>query len=227
MKIRKSGILAFSALVVFGASEANAQDDMRRRGQGFQRGADYETVMSLRERLELTDEQIANLDALRRGSVERRNVDRAEMEEMRSQLRAGQIRQSEMMAFLEDRRDAAADRSEDRRASLEDVLNETQLEAIDNARMRAGAAARRGAISRRNGGGAARGQGFRNSRRSGGGQGQGFRGQRGPRGGEGQGFRGPRRPGGEAEGSPGSAGEPDQEPSALEAPPENGVVGSR
>jgi len=226
MKLRKSGILAFSALVVFGASEANAQDDMRRRGQAFQRGVDYETVMSLRERLELTDEQIASLDALRRGSVERRNVDRAEMEEMRSQLRAGQIRQSEMMAFLEDRRDAAADRSEDRRASLEGVLNETQLEAIDNARMRAGAAARRGA-SVRNGRDAARGQGLQNSRGSRGGQGQGFRGQRGPRGGQGQGFRGPRRPGGEGELSPGPAGEPDLEPSASQAPPENGVVGSR
>lgn len=227
MRLRKSGILAFSALVVFGASEANAQDDMRRRGQGFQRGAEYETVMSLRERLELTDGQIASLDALRRESVERRNVDRAEMEEMRSQLRAGQIRQSEMMAFLEDRRDATVDRTEDRRASLEGVLNETQLEAVDNLRTRAGVAARRGARGIRNDRRTARGQGFRNSRGPRGGQGQGFRGERGPRGGQGQGFRGPRRPGGEGEGSPGPAGEPDLEPGAPEAPVENGVVGSR
>jgi Spy/CpxP family protein refolding chaperone len=214
MNIKKSGILAFSALVLFGASEANAQDDMRRQGRSFQRGADYETVMSLRERLELTDEQVASLDALRRGSVERRNVDRAEMEEMRSQLRAGQIRQSEMMAFLENRRDAAVDRTEDRRASLEGVLNETQLEALDNVRRRAGVAARRGARGIRNDRGSARGQGFRNSRGPRSGRGQGFRGERGPRGGQGEGFRGPRRPGGEGEVLP-------------EAPPENGVVGSR
>lgn len=227
MKIRKSGILAFSALVVFGASEANAQDAEGRRGRGIQRGPDVESVMAMRDRLELTEAQIASLDALRVEWVQRRNADRAAMEEVRSQLRAGQIQRSEMMAFFEDRQEANAALATERRASLEGILNEVQLETIDDVRMQRRAFARGRASARRGG---ARRQGvrpqrFRGPRGERGAQRSGLRGARGPGGAQGQGIRERRRPGGvEAQGFPGR-GRPDS--IGELAPTGNGGAGSR
>ncbi len=172
MKIKKAGPLALSALIVFGVSDLNAQNEARgqRRG-GVRRGAAIESIMSMRDRLELTDEQLSELETLRIESVDRRNADMATMSEMRSRLRAGQIRRSEMMAFMEERSDGFEGVADERRQRLEGVLTEAQRETLQQDRSRRRSMAR------------GRTNGMRGAGRAGGGQG--MRGRAGFRGGQG------------------------------------------
>lgn len=113
------------------AQDANAdQTDTRREAA---RLPSVETVMSLRERLSLTDDQVARLESIRAETVERRSAEQAEMAEMRSLLAAGQIQRSEMMAFMEDRQAASGDLRAEHRARLGGVLDEAQLETLQEA----------------------------------------------------------------------------------------------
>ena len=167
MKKTTSGALALIILSTLAVQDVAAQESQdRRRGM---RGPAVESIMSMRERLELTDDQISALDQIRAERVRERSELQAEMSEMRSLLQAGQIRQSEMMAFLEERRDAAEDVSEARRAEVESVLNETQIEMLDDLRTRSRAFAR-GRASARGGRGVRGARGQRS-----------FRGERGNR----------------------------------------------
>ncbi len=134
--------------------------------------------MQMRERLELTEEQIADLDLIRREAVERRSAEATELAELRSRLAAGQIERSEMMAWMEERRDASEGVADERRARIDGVLTEDQLASLAEMRGRPGAFAR-GRMGIRGGGG------FRGPR--------GFRGARGGLGRGGPAFRGPRR----------------------------------
>lgn len=144
MKNKRHTVVALAAAMILGGSHASAQaNDRPRRPQA---GPDVETIMSMRERLELTDQQLATLESIRRENVQRRNQERAEMEEMRSQLRAGQIRRSQMMAYLEERRDEALATVEERRARVESVLTDAQRETLTALRARVRARVGRGAI---------------------------------------------------------------------------------
>lgn len=134
MRMIMRGTLAVAALLSYGSLDVAAQDAPRVRGPEMRGGAGVESVMSMRERLELTDEQIARLDGLRAEAVQERNELRSAMEEMRSQLRAGQIRRSEFMAFLEERGDQRAGRLEARREATEGILLPEQREALEQIR---------------------------------------------------------------------------------------------
>ena len=85
--------LALSALTLVGAADISAQDgtESERGRRGMRRSVNAEAVMSMREHLELTEGQIAQLDVIRAEDVTRRNAMRSELEEVRSQLQAGQI----------------------------------------------------------------------------------------------------------------------------------------
>jgi len=163
MKQIRAGLIAAGALVAtLGAADltaqANAADGrMAMRGT---RGAGngVEQVMSLRERLELSEDQISRLDEIRRAMVSQRTAAQADMAEMRSQLQAGQIRQSEMMAFLEERRDAASATRPDVRAQIEEILDEAQLESLEELQGQRRAFLRGQATARARGGRALRGQ---------------------------------------------------------------------
>jgi hypothetical protein len=96
-----------------------------------------EAIMSARARLELTEQQVERLDAVRREAVAQRNADAAQIAELRSQLEAGQIRRSELMAAQEDLRDARQARAEQRRASIDAILTDEQREAVQQMRTRA------------------------------------------------------------------------------------------
>lgn len=124
-------LLMMSAVTVESATAQAAPE--RRRAV---RGSAVESIMSMRDRLELTDDQISALDRIRAERVQERSTLRAEMAEMRSRLQAGQIRQSEMMAFLEDRADARRDDAEERQAEIEAILDEAQIEMLDDLRTR-------------------------------------------------------------------------------------------
>ena len=136
-----------------GVSELEAQQRAAGPRGGPGMGPGVEAIMSMRDRLELTDAQVAALDELRAQQVAERNANRAAMEEMRSRLRAGEIDRQEMRTFMEEMRDRrpAADQ---RRAQLEAILDENQLQALDELRSRrprmgrGGPAMRPGAMER-------------------------------------------------------------------------------
>lgn len=136
------------------------------RGPGMAPGGGVEMLMRMRTRLELTDEQVERLDAIRRESVERRAAHRAEMDELRSQVAAGERTREELREAMEARREAARAMRDAQRERVEAVLNEAQLQQVEVMR--------------------ARMEGFRRGRAAG------ERGMRGMRGGH----RGPGGPGG-------------------------------
>ncbi|MEQ1855033.1 MAG: Spy/CpxP family protein refolding chaperone [Longimicrobiales bacterium] len=100
-------------------------------------GQGVEAIMSARETLELSADQIQRLDAIRREIVAQRSAEMAEMAELRSQLAAGQVRRSEVIAAQEDRQAAAEGRAEERRTRIDAVLTEEQRTAVDQMRTRA------------------------------------------------------------------------------------------
>jgi len=110
----RGAIFAMGMLAALGASDTSAQS--------------VEQILRSREELELTEQQVQQLDAIRREMVQERTREQAEMAELRSQLAAGLIRQSQMMAAREERMDGAQARAEQRRARIEGVLTEEQRE---------------------------------------------------------------------------------------------------
>jgi hypothetical protein len=191
MKWTTGGVIALSALVSIGATDIRAQPDVEGpQVLPMRRGPGIEAILQMRERLELTDDQIASLDALRREAVERRSAHRAELAEMRSRLAAGQIQRSAMMAFMEERRAEAEDVRAQEQARVEALLTEAQLESLQEIRTR-GRAFVRGRAAMRRGGRVMRGgrwPGVRGGRDM-------WRGPRGFDRGPRRGFRGMRRPG--------------------------------
>ncbi len=178
----KSVAIAACALAVLGARGVAAQG--------------VERIMQAREELALTDDQIARLDAIRREFVQERTAEMAEMAELRSQLEAGQIQRSDVMAAQEDRVAAAEGRAEERRARVDAVLTEEQRAQVEQIRTRADRVRGRGQGMAPNGprgfGRGAGGPGFAPGGR--GGFGPGGLGPVGPRGQRGAaGFGGPRR----------------------------------
>jgi len=114
MKRMRGGVFALGVLTVLGATDVGAQG--------------VEQILRAREELELTDQQVQQLDAIRREMVQERMAEMAEMTDLRSQLAAGLIRQSQVMAAREERQEGAQARAEQRRESIDAVLTEAQRE---------------------------------------------------------------------------------------------------
>ena len=129
-------LIAASAFAVVPAHAQDAGADDQSVREETVRLPSVEAIMAMRERLSLTDDQIGRLDDLRAESVERRSMAQAELAEMRSRLAAGQIQQSDLMAFIEDRREASGDLREEERSRLEGVLDAEQLESLQEFRTR-------------------------------------------------------------------------------------------
>jgi len=161
---------ALGALALAGAADTSAQQ-ARAGERGVRRGPAVEGIMSMRERLELTEDQIADLDAIRSEIVQRRSAEAAELAELRSRLAAGQIHRSELMAYREDRREANAGVADETRARIDAVLTETQRSTLEE--LRTQRAFVRGRMSARRGG-----RGFQRGPRPGAGFRDGVRPQR-------------------------------------------------
>jgi len=150
------------------------QGQMRGRAGGAQA---VEGIMRLHEQLELSEAQLDDLDAVRIASVQQRTAAMVEMTELQSQLSAGLIQPSDVMAAREQWAEANRGQAEQQREQLESILTEAQRESLTQLR-REGRAFAAG----RAGGG--RGGAMRGNRSRGQGRG-GFRGalggQRGPR----------------------------------------------
>ena len=145
------GLLALTALVAVGVNDISGQQQGRRRGAETRPSQGVEAIMQMRERLALTDEQIASLDAVRGEAVQRRSSNAAEMAELRSQLSAGQIQRSDMLAFMEGQREASVGVTEAQRTRLESILSEEQQASMQKLRTRAHSFARGRASARRDG----------------------------------------------------------------------------
>ena len=131
MKWTTGGVIALSALITIGVNDISAQqgDEASREGRS-RRGPGVEAIMRMQDELELTSDQLTDMDAIRSESVQRRHAAMAEMAEMRSQLAAGQIRRSDMMAFMEQRQEASAGVAEQQRGSIEGILTDSQRESL-------------------------------------------------------------------------------------------------
>lgn len=121
MKIM-GGIVALSALSILGTTDVAAQN--------------VEAIMRAQERLELTEDQLASLDAIRQQAVQERTAAMAEREEMRSRLDAGLVERSEVMALAERQRDARQATAEQRRERIDAVLTDSQREQLQEMRSR-------------------------------------------------------------------------------------------
>ena len=168
-------VMAAAVLMASSGLELTAQEGPpRERGPRVRGDVGVESIMSMRERLELKDDQVAQLDAIRAENVAERNAFRSEMTEMQSRLRAGQIRRSEIMAFMEERQDGRVGVAEARRDRIDGILEPEQRASLEQLRAESRAFQRGRQSGRREAGMAGRGPG--DSER-------GFR--RGPRGGDG------------------------------------------
>lgn len=142
MKGYGMAVVAGTALTFSLCGQAAAQDAGARRGSRMT--AEPERIMALRERLELTEDQLTALEELRMEGVQRRAEARARMDEVRSRLRAGEIERNEMRAMVQELRDTRPD-ADDRRARIEGILTEDQLQSLRDVRDR-GFRGRRGAF---------------------------------------------------------------------------------
>jgi hypothetical protein len=94
--------------------------------------------------LELNDNQISQLEALRSSCVERQQAHMAEAVEMRSRLQAGQITPDDFRAAMEERQETAQTARDETRTRLGEILTEEQMNELNRSVMRNARAGRRG-----------------------------------------------------------------------------------
>ena len=156
MRMMTGGLLVLAMFFATGVTGVTAQQGRHgppvRGMQGQQEGV-VESIMRLRERLELTEAQIGQLDAIRREDIQRRTSAMAQATEVQSQYAAGLIRRSDVMAAMEDRADAASGLEGQQRERLQSILTEEQQESLSRLRRQAWESAnRRGRGASRRGG---------------------------------------------------------------------------
>ncbi len=108
-------------------------DAMQHRGPraGMQRGGGVEGIMRMRERLDLTEDQVSQLDAVRRETVAERSARQAEMAELRSRVEAGQMERSALREMMEGRREAHEALSSAHRERIQSILTEDQRAQVE------------------------------------------------------------------------------------------------
>jgi hypothetical protein len=105
-----------------------------------------ERALRVREDLELSDDQVARIDALRQEELERLAAGEREMRDRTSRMRAGLLDEDSLGAYLRQHRDAQEDAQDQARGRLEEILTEEQREELREWRgpWRAGAMGPRG-----------------------------------------------------------------------------------
>jgi Spy/CpxP family protein refolding chaperone len=156
MKTMMGGAAILAMMLSVGVADLAAQQNQNQRPRAdmadrMTRGGGapgVEGILRMRERLELTDEQVNRLDALRSERVEQRTLAAHEMNELRSQLRAGTIERTEAMERMRTAREARAGQAEQDRAAVEALLSDNQRATLEQlqARRRAFEAGRRSAL---------------------------------------------------------------------------------
>jgi len=123
------------------------------------RGPGAEGVLRLKTQLALTEDQVKRLDQIREEVVKQRTAHMAQMMELRSKVRAGEMKPEDMRKAMEAQRDATAQARTQRLQRVRAVLNDTQEQKIEQMQARARAfmmgrrsAMRRGWMGRMGGG---------------------------------------------------------------------------
>ena len=96
------------------------------------RGAGVEMILRQRERLELSEDQVRQLDQIRQEAVARQTAHRAEMAELASKVRAGQVEASALREQVQARREAATEIQTQQRERVEALLNDAQKEKLQD-----------------------------------------------------------------------------------------------
>jgi len=153
MKGMMGGAVLMTAIMAFAPLQVEAQMGSRgQRGMMNRRAQPgVEHIMRLRENLELSESQIAQLDAIRGEVVQHRTSQQAEMEELQSQVMAGQLEANAVRDQLEGRREAGEAFAEGVRTRVESILTDAQKESLEDAVGRA-RAFERGRASMQRGG---------------------------------------------------------------------------
>ncbi|MDH5588426.1 MAG: hypothetical protein OEZ65_09215 [Gemmatimonadota bacterium] len=129
---------AGALLLALAPMSAAAQDapPPRERAEMRGDGPGVEMILRMRERLELNEDQIVQLNRIREAAVARRAAHQAEMAELRSRVMAGEADREVLREAMEARREAARAVREDQRREIEAVLNEAQREKLTEMRER-------------------------------------------------------------------------------------------
>jgi hypothetical protein len=95
------------------------------------RGPGAEGILRLKDQLSLTADQVKRLDQLREEVVKQRTAHMAQMEELRSKLRAGEIKPEDLRTQMQAQRDATASVRTQQIQRAQAVLNDAQRQKID------------------------------------------------------------------------------------------------
>lgn len=111
-------------------TRAEARTD--RMGRAAREGGapGIEGILRMRSQLELTDDQVARLDALRSERVQERAATSSEMAELRSQIRAGTLDRAEARQRMSAAAEARRASAEQARAEVESLLTDAQRETV-------------------------------------------------------------------------------------------------
>jgi hypothetical protein len=134
MTLKRIGAVCLTLAV--SAPLAAQQGQRQSRGMGMQaeRGSMQNRgqksgpaqLLSLRETLELTDDQIGQLETLEEGFAEQREARRAQAQEMREQVRSGDVPRNDIREQAAARREAGQATSAAHKQMVEQVLTDEQ-----------------------------------------------------------------------------------------------------
>jgi hypothetical protein len=136
MRTLVSGMALAAVVAMAAPTDATAQRGPRgdRGPELGPQGDGVEMVMRLRDRLELREDQVEELEELRRETVERRTAHRAQMDELRSQVRAGEMSRADFLEIAQARREASEEVRARDRERIEAILDEEQLQELETVR---------------------------------------------------------------------------------------------
>jgi len=134
MKRTMGGAALLAAVVALAPMTLDAQVGPRgQRGIMAQSGGPgVEGILRQRERLELTDDQVAQLDRIRQELVAQRTSHQAEMADLRSKVRAGQLEASALQEQVQARQEAAEQFRTQNRERVKTVLTDAQKDQLQS-----------------------------------------------------------------------------------------------
>ncbi len=94
------------------------------------RSAAVETLLRIRERLELSDEQIAQLEEVRGTTLEQRKARAVELVDLQSRWRAGELDRDEWRGLMAERREANRQQNVRYREQIGAILTDQQRERV-------------------------------------------------------------------------------------------------
>jgi len=132
MKRMTSGAALLAAVMALAPLHIAAQQGPRgQRGQAAgPRGAGVEMILRQRDTLQLTDNQVKQLDQIRQEGVQQRYARQAEMAELRSKVLAGDLKMEDVRAQAEARRTAAEELQQAQKERVDAILNDAQKQKI-------------------------------------------------------------------------------------------------